>query len=94
MKLFPESVPYNQENLDKAVAHANSLQADLGGTELYQPLEHIFNEPLISHLTRQIFVLTDGSVSNTQQVIQLVNNNSHKARYIHLCVLWYFLSDN
>ena len=81
-KLFPKSVPYTQENLDKAVGHVEHLQANLGGTELYPPLEYIFKQPLDPHLTRQVFVLTDGSVSNTGQVIQLVRKNASRARYI------------
>ena len=81
-KLFPKSVPYTQENLDKAVGHVEHLQANLGGTELYPPLEYIFKQPLDPHLTRQVFVLTDGSVSNTEQVIQLVRKNASRARYI------------
>ena len=39
-KLFPESVPYSQSHLDKAVAHTEELKADLGGTRLYSPLEY------------------------------------------------------
>jgi hypothetical protein len=79
-KLFKESVPYNQENMVKAVRHAESLSANLGGTELLQPLEYVFSQALIPNLTRQVFVLTDGSVSNTESVIQLVKKNSSKAR--------------
>ena len=30
--LFPSSVPYNQENLDRAIQHAECVEADLGGT--------------------------------------------------------------
>ena len=80
--LFPESVPYNQSNLDKAIAHTEELKADLGGTHLYSPLEYIFSQPLKTHLTRQVFVLTDGSVSNTAQVIGLVRKNASKAGYV------------
>ena len=79
-KLFPENVPYNQANLDKAIAHTEELQANLGGTQLYEPLEYIFRQPLNPHLTRQVFVLTDGSVSNTAQVTDLVRKNASKAR--------------
>ena len=88
-KLFPESVPYNQSNLDKAIAHTEDLKADLGGTHLYSPLEYIFSQPLHSHLTRQVFILTDGSVRNTAQVIGLVRKNASKAR----CVCMYALVD-
>ena len=81
-KLFPDSVPYNQANLDKAITHAMQLQADLGGTQLYFPLAYIFSRPLIPHLTRQVFVLTDGSVSNTTEVIDLVRKNASRARCV------------
>ena len=87
--LFRESVSYNQENLEYAIRHAESLQADLGGTELLSPLKHIFGQPLLSGLPRQIFVLTDGSVSNTQLCIDEVARNSDKCRYV--CLYRYFV---
>ena len=80
-KLFPKSVAYSQETLDKATAHAQQMEADLGGTELLPPLEHIFtNLKSLSGLPRQIFVLTDGSVSNTNACIKKVKQNLHSAR--------------
>ncbi|XP_046842406.1 von Willebrand factor A domain-containing protein 5A-like isoform X2 [Xenia sp. Carnegie-2017] len=78
--LFPESVPYNQKNLEKAVKHAENLQADLGGTELFDPLKEIFSHAPKKGLPRQVFVLTDGSISNTDSVIQLVKKNSNNSR--------------
>ncbi|KAL5473242.1 hypothetical protein EMCRGX_G027699 [Ephydatia muelleri] len=60
--LFPSSVPYNQENLDRAIQHAECVEADLGGTELFPPLQFIFGQQLLEGLPRQVFVLTDGSV--------------------------------
>ena len=48
--LFQESVSYNQENLECAIRHAESLQADLGGTELLSPLKHIFSQRLLHGL--------------------------------------------
>ena len=60
-KLFPESVPYSQSNLDKAVAHTEELKADLGGTRLYSPLEYTL--PASSRTTPTLparwFILTD-----------------------------------
>ena len=79
--LFPSSVPYNQENLDVAIKHAETLQADLGGTELLSPLKHVFSQPLLPGLPRQVFVLTDGSVSNTNACIQEVRKNIRHSRY-------------
>ena len=80
-KLFKESVVYNQGNLDKAVQHTKSIRANLGGTELLPPLEEIFKMPSVKGLPKQIFVLTDGDVSNTYSVIEEVKKNAHKARY-------------
>ena len=78
--LFPRSVPYDQSNLDTAVRHAEGLRADLGGTELLSPLRHIFGLPLLSGLPRQVFVLTDGSVSNTSACISEVKKNVKHTR--------------
>ena len=80
--LFPSSVPYNQKNLEKATDHAQNLKADLGGTEILPPLQEIFQQPLIKGLTRQIFILTDGAVSNTSQCIDEVQRNAYKARFV------------
>ena len=78
--LFPQSVPYNQANLDKALRHAETLSADLGGTELLPPLRYIFNREMVPGLPRQVFVLTDGSVSNTKACISIAKENAHVAR--------------
>ena len=78
--LFPESVPYNQTNLDRAVQHAQQMDANLGGTELMSPLEFIFKQKLLLGLPRQVMVLTDGSVSNTQACINLVKKNVSSSR--------------
>ena len=83
--LFPSSVPYDQDGLGKAVSHAQTVEADLGGTELLPPLEHVFSLKPRPGLPRQVFVLTDGSVSNTQQCISCVKKNAHVARYVVIC---------
>ena len=80
--LFPVSVAYSQETLDKAVKYAQTVDADLGGTELLSPLQYIFGVKTLSGHPRQIFVLTDGSVSNTQACIQVVKKNAHSSRLV------------
>ena len=84
--LFPESIPYNQTNLDIAMAHAEKMDANLGGTELLEPLKFVFDQKLLAGLPRQVFVLTDGSVSNTQSCIDLTKRNAHVARYHFNCI--------
>jgi hypothetical protein len=57
--LFKEgSRPYNEETLRLAEEHVRGLEADLGGTEILQPLMAIFETP--TNLPRQIILLTDG----------------------------------
>nr|XP_058965422.1 von Willebrand factor A domain-containing protein 5A-like [Pocillopora verrucosa] len=78
--LFDKSVLYNDENLKKATDLAGSMEADLGGTEILSPLQWVFSQPLVKGHPRQLFLLTDGEVGNTQQVISLVQKHSNSAR--------------
>ena len=80
VSLFSTSVPYNQKNLEKAIDHAQSLKADLGGTEILPPLRDIYKKDPIKDFTRQIFLLTDGSVSNTTECIDEVKRNVNIAK--------------
>lgn len=78
--LFPESLPYNEETLAKASDHIRSLQADLGGTEILSPLESVLSAPPSAELARQLFILTDGQVSNTEAVIARIRKHSDTTR--------------
>ena len=78
---FPSSMPYNQETMEKSTAFAKTMRADFGGTELLEPLKYIFKQPpKSSGLPRQVFILTDGSVSNTEKVISEVRKHSQSTR--------------
>lgn len=80
-KLFETSVPYNDNNLEKASDYVKVLQEkDLGGTDIYKALCDIYSSTVENNLTRQIFVITDGQVPNTNQVISLVRKHSHNTR--------------
>ena len=57
------------------------MGADLGGTEIYGPLNNILiNSKLIEGYPKQIFLLTDGGVSNTEGVIKMVGQNNKFSR--------------
>jgi len=77
--LFGESLAYDASTFRKASAHAQSVQADLGGTELLGPLRAIFQRPVPEGYARRIVVLTDGQVSNTEQVLTTVRKNAAQA---------------
>jgi len=78
-QLFPSCQPYTEANIRLADQFVNSTGADLGGTELMMPLKLIYESPIIiPGASRQIFVLTDGEVSNTEEVIKYVAQNHQK----------------
>uniref|UniRef100_A0A8C6TIN1 von Willebrand factor A domain containing 5A n=1 Tax=Neogobius melanostomus TaxID=47308 RepID=A0A8C6TIN1_9GOBI len=79
-QIFPESVEYKQETMEEALKKVEMMQADLGGTEILAPLEHIYSQSCIPNQPRQLFVFTDGEVESTKEVINLVKSNSGSHR--------------
>merc|ERR1719410_130067 len=83
--LFPSSQPYNDISLEQARLLVKNLRADLGGTEILTPLKTILNQPCEGgQRLKQLFVLTDGEVSNSQECIRLVNTERKKTRVFTL----------
>ncbi len=70
--MFNQSIKYKKDSLDDAVKKIGTMSADMGGTEIYNPLSKILQTKVIDGYPKQIFLLTDGDVSNTEGVIQLV----------------------
>ena len=79
-QLFHSSRPYTESNAELGVQFANQLQASLGGTELLGPLRWIFKSERCSGLPCQVFIITDGGVTNTTSVLRCVRRNRHQAR--------------
>ncbi len=78
--LFDESRPYDEDSFAKANALVEDLEADLGGTEILPALEAVLERKPRAGLPRQVFLLTDGEVSNTDAVIALVRKHAAHAR--------------
>eukprot|EP01113_Clastostelium_recurvatum_P017231 TRINITY_DN2016_c0_g1_i1.p1 TRINITY_DN2016_c0_g1~~TRINITY_DN2016_c0_g1_i1.p1 ORF type:complete len:808 (+),score=177.71 TRINITY_DN2016_c0_g1_i1:708-3131(+) len=72
--MSPTSLPYNQANLDAANMYASNIEANLGGTELLPPLQWILRNSSVPTYPRQIFVITDGQISNTQEVLDYITS--------------------
>ncbi|XP_073720727.1 von Willebrand factor A domain-containing protein 5A isoform X12 [Misgurnus anguillicaudatus] len=77
---FPQSVVYNQDTMDQALNKVNEMRADMGGTEILQPLKHIYSQPCYPEHPIQLFVFTDGEVGNTKEVLDLVKLHAHSHR--------------
>uniref|UniRef100_A0AAZ3S7D1 von Willebrand factor A domain-containing protein 5A-like n=1 Tax=Oncorhynchus tshawytscha TaxID=74940 RepID=A0AAZ3S7D1_ONCTS len=77
---FPKSVEYSQKTMDEALQKVKEMRADLGGTEILQPLKHIYSQPCLPDQPRQLFLFTDGEVGNTKEVLDLVKTNAGSHR--------------
>ncbi|XP_069771396.1 von Willebrand factor A domain-containing protein 5B1 [Narcine bancroftii] len=78
--LFPASRSYNEETLATACACMRRVRADMGSTNLLAPLSWIFRQPPHRGRARLLFLMTDGSVSNTGKVINLVRSHAQTSR--------------
>ena len=74
-------VIYNTENVNKTISQINCLKAQ-GGTYLFSPLKKILSsiEYEHIHLCRNLFILTDGEVENSERCLSLISNNSNLYR--------------
>ncbi|XP_045070181.1 von Willebrand factor A domain-containing protein 5A-like isoform X2 [Coregonus clupeaformis] len=77
---FPKSVEYSQKTMDEALQKVKGMSADMGGTEILQPLKHIYSQPCLPDQPRQLFLFTDGEVRNTKEVLDLVKTNAGSHR--------------
>jgi len=78
--MFKEGVPYTQQSLEEAARKVEGMEADLGGTELLQPLKFATEAPHAAELPRQVVLLTDGQVGNEEQCIELVSAHARHCR--------------
>jgi len=78
--LFKESRAYDQASLEAATRYVTAMDADLGGTEMEPALRFVLTQGTRSGLPRQVVVLTDGAVTNTDEVIALAAAHRTTAR--------------
>ncbi len=79
--LFAESRPYDDQSMSEAAAFVSTLDADMGGTELLPALEFALRQQPVEGLARQLLLLTDGQVTNTDAVIAIVRRHAATARF-------------
>uniref|UniRef100_A0A670JIJ7 von Willebrand factor A domain containing 5A n=1 Tax=Podarcis muralis TaxID=64176 RepID=A0A670JIJ7_PODMU len=73
---YRKSVKYTQQTMLESLRGVLDLQANLGGTEILQPLKLTLYTPIFL----QVFVFTDGEVSNIDEVIAEVQSHSKSHR--------------
>ena len=70
---------YNKNNINKSIKIIESLEANLGGTNIFSPLDYIYNS--FQHydkinLPKNIFLLTDGAVRDKDITLELIEEYS------------------
>ncbi len=75
--LWRSPIPFDDASLAKASAWLEATDADLGGTEILAPLQHILGRPLAPGRARSVVLLTDGQVSNEAEVIELAARHAN-----------------
>jgi Ca-activated chloride channel family protein len=78
--LFGASRPYDEASLAEAAAFVAAMDADMGGTEILPALQFAVQQPALAGLPRQVLVLTDGEVTNTDEVVDLARRHAASAR--------------
>lgn len=80
-RLFADGAQlYSAETLQKAREFIDSTSANMNGTEILRPLRDILESPCESGYYKQVFVITDGGVTNTDQVISLAEKHAATCR--------------
>jgi Ca-activated chloride channel family protein len=69
--LWPAPRTFDEESLEEATRHIESIEANLGGTEILRPLTALLEAPHDALRERRVLVLTDGQVSNEADVMAL-----------------------
>lgn len=78
--LYPDPVIANSFNVSEAISEISNFSADMGGTEIYKPLQEIYQKNIEIVTKRFIFLLTDGDVTSPQQVVDLIGRNQDKGK--------------
>lgn len=77
--LWNEPRRFDDRTLEQATQHVQRIDADLGGTEILEPLRMLLARPADPARPRRILLLTDGQVSNEQEVIALARQHADHA---------------
>ncbi len=77
--LYRQMMPASFANIEDASDWVNDLVAD-GGTEMLPVIEDALSLPTDPAYLRQVIFVTDGSVSNEQAVLQMIQRRLHRAR--------------
>ena len=72
----------NEKNVNDIINIIKEMEADMGGTNIVDPLRSIYNDNSYDkiNLSKNIFMLTDGQINDRDECIKLISENSNKFR--------------
>ena len=87
---------YTKENIKNSLTVIKDLEANLGGTNIYEPLKDIYeNEKIYNEikLPKNIFLLTDGEIDDKRETLELIEKYSSKFSIFSIGIGNYFDKD-
>lgn len=69
-----------QVTVMQACEYIQRMKADMRGTNLLAALSWLYQQPMQRSYPRQVFIITDGSISSVAQVLELVRRNTCAGR--------------
>ena len=82
-----QSIKNSVETLNKVLIWIDSINSDMGGTEILVPLQKAVLLPNIDNYPRIVMLMTDGNVSEPDRVIQVALDNSQSHEILY-CGYW------
>ena len=67
--------------MNDAINNISGFSANYGGTDILYPLESVFKGHMHALYQKTIFLLTDGSVSNPDNIIKLIEKNCSDQKF-------------
>ncbi|KAL2209662.1 hypothetical protein CC79DRAFT_1270664 [Sarocladium strictum] len=71
--LWNHSVVYTEESLNQATRHVEEFSADMGGTEIYEPMKQAFSQRY-PDMELEVIMLTDGQIYGQDILFDLIKN--------------------
>ncbi|PGH02151.1 hypothetical protein AJ80_08913 [Polytolypa hystricis UAMH7299] len=75
--LWKKSQKYDSSSLREALNHVDRISADMGGTEMYQPVQATVNQRL-NDSDLEVLLLTDGQIWDQARLFDLINKSVSK----------------
>ena len=78
--MYKTSQKYEKKIVDQTFAKLNYFKANMQGTEMLKPMEAIFKLKNNPKYPRNVFLLTDGAIGNTDEVVSKIRKFNYSTR--------------